>query len=82
MPDISKLPELARILDVSIDELLGEKSELIEKIANTVVCLRFYAVMNGNRGILTGIKPRKFYNIWMNCFYVRGKILEEDFRPA
>jgi len=34
MPDISKLPELAEILGTSIDELLGEKSELIENIIN------------------------------------------------
>ena len=31
MPDISKLPELASLFDVSIDELLGEKSELVER---------------------------------------------------
>lgn len=34
MPDISKLPEIAEILGVSIDELLGEKSELLENIIN------------------------------------------------
>jgi len=34
MPDISKLPELAKILGVSIDELLGTESELIENIVN------------------------------------------------
>jgi transcriptional regulator with XRE-family HTH domain len=32
MPDISKLPELALMFDVSIDELLGEKSKLFESI--------------------------------------------------
>ena len=31
MPDISKLPELALLFHVSIDELLGEKSELVER---------------------------------------------------
>lgn len=30
MPDISKLPELAEIFGVTLDELLGEKSPLIE----------------------------------------------------
>ena len=30
MPDISKLPELAEIFGVSLDELLGEKSSLVE----------------------------------------------------
>lgn len=30
MPDISKLPELAEIFEVSLDELLGEKSSLVE----------------------------------------------------
>jgi len=34
MPDISKLPELAEILGVSVDELLGTKSELLENIIN------------------------------------------------
>ncbi|MDD4490720.1 MAG: helix-turn-helix domain-containing protein, partial [Paludibacter sp.] len=34
MPDVSKLPELAEILGVSVDELLGEKSELLENIIN------------------------------------------------
>ena len=33
MPDISKLPELASLFDVTIDELLGEKSELVESAA-------------------------------------------------
>ncbi len=32
MPDISKLPELAEILDVPLDELLGEKSALVESV--------------------------------------------------
>lgn len=32
MPDISKLPELAGLFGVSIDELLGEKSELVESL--------------------------------------------------
>lgn len=30
MPDIAKLPELAEIFEVSVDELLGEKSVLVE----------------------------------------------------
>lgn len=29
MPDISKLPELAKLFNVSVDELLGENSELV-----------------------------------------------------
>lgn len=32
MPDISKLPELAQLFGVTIDELLGGKSELLESI--------------------------------------------------
>ena len=32
MPDISKLPELAELFGISIDELLGKKSELITNI--------------------------------------------------
>jgi transcriptional regulator with XRE-family HTH domain len=35
MPDISKLPELARILEVSIDELLGKKSELLKSVVES-----------------------------------------------
>lgn len=34
MPDISKLPELAAIFGLSIDELIGEKSVLIEAAVN------------------------------------------------
>ncbi|MBE5868947.1 MAG: helix-turn-helix domain-containing protein [Lachnospiraceae bacterium] len=33
MPDISKLPELAELFDVTIDQLLGEHSEIIESAA-------------------------------------------------
>lgn len=31
MPDISKLPELAELFDVTIDELLGKESKLIKR---------------------------------------------------
>lgn len=34
MPDISKLPELAAIFDISIDELIGENAVLIEAAVN------------------------------------------------
>ncbi len=34
MPDISKLPELAEIFDISIDELLGVKSKFVESVAD------------------------------------------------
>lgn len=34
MPDISKLPELAQLFGVTIDELLGEKSDLLESAMN------------------------------------------------
>lgn len=34
MPDISKLPELAEIFNVSIDEILGSKSRIIEEAAD------------------------------------------------
>lgn len=33
MPDIAKLPELAQLFDVTIDDLLGEKSDLIASAA-------------------------------------------------
>ena len=32
MPDIAKLPELAELFEVTIDELLGQKSELLESV--------------------------------------------------
>ena len=34
MPDISKLPELAQLFGVTIDEILGEKSELLNSVAS------------------------------------------------
>ena len=34
MPDISKLPELAEVLEVSVDELLGEKSVIVDAVIN------------------------------------------------
>ena len=34
MPDISKLPELAELFGITVDELLGCKSELLESIVN------------------------------------------------
>ena len=34
MPDISKLPELAEVLNVSLDELLGKKTILVEAAIN------------------------------------------------
>ena len=34
MPDISKLPELADIFEISLDELLGEKSVVVEAVVN------------------------------------------------
>lgn len=37
MPDISKLPELAQLFGVSIDDLLGESSELVNHAANGTV---------------------------------------------
>ncbi len=30
MPDISKLPELAQLFGVTVDEILGEKSDLLD----------------------------------------------------
>ena len=37
MPDISKLPELANIFGVSVDELIGEKSKLIDSVMNNQI---------------------------------------------
>lgn len=34
MPDISKLPELSELLDVSVDEILGKRSAVIENVMN------------------------------------------------
>lgn len=37
MPDISKLPELAQVFSVSIDDILGEKSDLVEAAINNEI---------------------------------------------
>ena len=37
MPDISKLPELAEIFRISVDELLSEKAPLVEAVLNDAV---------------------------------------------
>lgn len=37
MPDISKLPLLAKVFNVSIDEILGEKSDLVEAAINNEI---------------------------------------------
>ena len=37
MPDISKLPELASIFQISVDELLNEKSPLVESVIQGTV---------------------------------------------
>lgn len=34
MPDISKLPEIAQLLGTTVDEILGEKSELVDSAVN------------------------------------------------
>jgi transcriptional regulator with XRE-family HTH domain len=34
MPDIAKLPELAQLFEVTIDELLGEKSKLLDSVVS------------------------------------------------
>ncbi len=37
MPDISKLPELAELFGVTIDEILGKKAELIDSASNNKI---------------------------------------------
>lgn len=34
MPDISKLPEIAQLMGTTVDEILGEKSELVDSAVN------------------------------------------------
>lgn len=34
MPDVSKLPEIAQLLGTTVDEILGEKSELVDSAVN------------------------------------------------
>ncbi len=41
MPDITKLPELADIFNVSVDELLGERSALVEAAVNNNIAESF-----------------------------------------
>lgn len=70
MPDISKLPELAQLFRVSIDELLGEKSELLESVVNenTVDFLQSNTVTADEfKEIVPILKPEQADTIFENA---------------
>lgn len=65
MPDISKLPELAELFGISIDELLGKKSELISNIMREI--WRSFRKYAGSCRRIEG---------WLPLFYSRLRLKE------
>ncbi len=62
MPDISKLPELAEIFNVSLDELLGGKSTLVEAVVkdNVAECIEANNISGEDVGnVLPLLKPQQ-----------------------
>ncbi|MDF2586940.1 MAG: immR 3 [Anaerocolumna sp.] len=62
MPDISKLPELVQLFEVTIDELLGENSNLLESvITNNTVEFLNHNILDTNefKKIAPIIKPEQ-----------------------
>ncbi len=69
MPDISKLPDLAKIFEVSLDELLGEKSTLIDAVINDNIaeCIESKAVSEEEiSSVLPILKPLQISNMVKN----------------
>lgn len=69
MPDISKLPELAEIFGVSVDEIIGTKSTLLDSIVNGRI--KEHIADNGLtndeiKEIAPIIKPSQVENIFEN----------------
>ena len=70
MPDISKLPELAEIFGVSLDELLGEKSSLLEAAVEDRLeeCVKSGDVSEEEiEDILPILKPKQIQNMAANA---------------
>lgn len=69
MPDISKLPELAEIFEVSLDELLGEKSSLVEAAVEDRLeeCVKSGEVAEEEiQNVLPILKPKQIQNMAAN----------------
>lgn len=69
MPDVPKLPELAEIFDVTIDELLGEDSRAVKSAINGEIDV-FVEESEDALRELSGIAP-------FACRNIIGKIAEE-----
>lgn len=70
MPDISKLPELAEIFEVSLDELLGEKSSLVEAAVENRLeeCVKSGdATEEEIKDVLPILKPDQIQNMAANA---------------
>ncbi|MBR3824997.1 MAG: helix-turn-helix domain-containing protein [Lachnospiraceae bacterium] len=70
MPDISKLPELAEIFEVSLDELLGEKSSLVEAAVENKLeeCMKSGdATEEEIKDVLPILKPDQIQNMAANA---------------
>ena len=70
MPDISKLPELAEIFGVSLDELLGEKSSLVEAAVENRLeeCVKSGdATEEEIKDVLSILKPKQIQNMASNA---------------
>ena len=70
MPDISKLPELAEIFGVSLDELLGEKSSLVEAAVENRLeeCVKSGEVAEEEiQNVLPILKPKQIQNMAANA---------------
>ena len=70
MPDISKLPELAEIFGVSLDELLGEKSSLVEAAVEDRLeeCVKSGEVAEEEiQNVLPILKPKQIQNMAANA---------------
>lgn len=70
MPDISKLPDLAEIFGVSLDELLGEKSSLVEAAVEDRLeeCVKSGEVAEEEiQNVLPILKPKQIQNMAANA---------------
>lgn len=70
MPDIAKLPELAEIFGVSVDELLGERNALVEAAINDNIaeCMENHTISAEEVGaVLPILKPTQVETIVQNA---------------
>jgi len=80
MPDISKLPELAEIFRVPVDELLGEKSALVEAAINDNIeecIINQNASAEDVSAVLPILKPAQVNTIVANANKLDWKGIQE-----